>query len=428
MSRKTRKLIWSAPLVAVLAVAGALAIFAALSPNWAQAHEGNTDADPPGPVNGLTAEADGYNAIVLKWDPPSSDDGGNPTGYRIDISVPSNNSHVWRFHESIGVNVSGTKHTYTDRMDLSAGDQRRYRVVGFNDAGIGATSILPSSIVGATAPPTAPSPVLRLTARAGTGTDAGSILLSWTEPTDTGGEDIAVYCVVASIARMEVVDETPESVNCVDDAEVPDMRPHGGGTVAHTIAVSGKATSYKHSGTFDSGQQTPTTTALSAGATWYYRAYARNSVDRSTIASNIDDARVAAGARAATVGAPLDLRVVWNASNTSADAYWNWPAGHMGLAFELQRSTNSDFPTAGDEIALTETVTVSALADREQSEAIDGATVADEGVLYYRVRAGTDGEWSKTAYRPSQMDVDGTSTVITTGLPVIYDERCWYYD
>ena len=32
MSRKTRKLIWSAPLVAVLAVAGALAMFAALGP------------------------------------------------------------------------------------------------------------------------------------------------------------------------------------------------------------------------------------------------------------------------------------------------------------------------------------------------------------------------------------------------------------
>ena len=30
MSRKTRKLIWSAPLVAVLAVAGALALFVAL--------------------------------------------------------------------------------------------------------------------------------------------------------------------------------------------------------------------------------------------------------------------------------------------------------------------------------------------------------------------------------------------------------------
>ena len=40
MSRKTRKLIWSAPLVAVLAVAGALALFVALAPGAAQAtHE-----------------------------------------------------------------------------------------------------------------------------------------------------------------------------------------------------------------------------------------------------------------------------------------------------------------------------------------------------------------------------------------------------
>ena len=40
MSRKTRKLIWSAPLVAVLAVAGALAMFAAQGPT------GSVFADP----------------------------------------------------------------------------------------------------------------------------------------------------------------------------------------------------------------------------------------------------------------------------------------------------------------------------------------------------------------------------------------------
>ena len=329
MSRKTRKLIWSAPLVAVLAVA--LAIFAALSPNWAQAHEGNTDADPPGPVNGLTAGADGYNAIVLKWDPPSSDDGGAPTGYRIDISEMPSDPHVWQFHETIGVNVSGAKHTYTDRMDLSAGNQRRYRVTGFNDAGVGSTSILPSSIVGATAPATNPGPVIRLRARSGTGDDAGSILLSWTEPTDTGGEDIAVYCIVASTERAEVVVETPSADNCDEDAEVPDMRIGTGDS--RSIAVSGKSTTYKHSGTFDSSTEDdpPTVTPLTAGATWYYRAYGANSEGRSTIASNIDDARVATGARAATVGAPMDLRVVWENDNSAGRrllelagrSYWN---------------------------------------------------------------------------------------------------------
>ena len=39
MSRKTRKLMWSVPLVAVFAVIGALAIFVVQTPNLAQAHD-----------------------------------------------------------------------------------------------------------------------------------------------------------------------------------------------------------------------------------------------------------------------------------------------------------------------------------------------------------------------------------------------------
>ena len=52
MSRKTRKLIWSAPLVAVLAVAGALVIFVALGPNGAQANH----VTIPGAPTDLTVE------------------------------------------------------------------------------------------------------------------------------------------------------------------------------------------------------------------------------------------------------------------------------------------------------------------------------------------------------------------------------------
>ena len=56
MSRKTRKLIWSAPLVAVLAVAViTLAIFVALSPNEVAAHE-EAMHGAPGPVSGLSAD------------------------------------------------------------------------------------------------------------------------------------------------------------------------------------------------------------------------------------------------------------------------------------------------------------------------------------------------------------------------------------
>ena len=47
MSRKTRKLIWSVPLVAVLAVAGALAIFATLAPGAVCAERPARHTDRP---------------------------------------------------------------------------------------------------------------------------------------------------------------------------------------------------------------------------------------------------------------------------------------------------------------------------------------------------------------------------------------------
>ena len=53
MSRKTRKLIWSAPLVAVLAVAGALAIFVVLSP---QPGGGARGGDARGPRTGYRTD------------------------------------------------------------------------------------------------------------------------------------------------------------------------------------------------------------------------------------------------------------------------------------------------------------------------------------------------------------------------------------
>ena len=87
MSRKTRKLIWSAPLVAVLAVAGALAIFAAQLPGSVFAN------DLPGTPTGLTAKADGRTAVDLSWTAPT--DGGSIGGYRIDRST---DGQTWFAH------------------------------------------------------------------------------------------------------------------------------------------------------------------------------------------------------------------------------------------------------------------------------------------------------------------------------------------
>ena len=55
MSRKTRKLIWSVPLVAAIAVGGALALFMALAPGGLLAHD-----EPYVPE--LTATKDGRTA------------------------------------------------------------------------------------------------------------------------------------------------------------------------------------------------------------------------------------------------------------------------------------------------------------------------------------------------------------------------------
>ena len=192
MSRKTRKLIWSAPLVAVLAVAGALAIFAAATPGGVFA-----DALPGSPLN-LTAEADGWYAIDLDWDPPSS---GAPDGYRIDMS---SNGFTW---ETLVMDTGNTRTNYTDEHKLKADTNRHYRVFALNSHGAGRVSNPTSE---ATDDPEAPKPVTRLRA-SNMGPD--KIELSWTDPTDTGGLDIVQYCIrwSTTIGSMPT--------DCMEDAD-----------------------------------------------------------------------------------------------------------------------------------------------------------------------------------------------------------------
>ena len=174
MSRKTRKLIWSAPLVAVLAVAGALAIFMTLQPNGVFA-----DALPSAPMN-LTAEADGWYEINLDWDAPST---GAPDGYRIDMS---GDGFGW---ETLVADTGNTRTSYSNDTGLQAGTNRHYRVFALNSHGAGRVSN-PTSAT--TDDPEKPKPVTTLRAR-NNGQD--KIELSWTDPTDTGGLDITQYCI-----------------------------------------------------------------------------------------------------------------------------------------------------------------------------------------------------------------------------------------
>ena len=174
MSRKTRKLIWSAPLVTVLAVAGVLAMFVALEP-------GSVFANPlPGVPMNVGAEAAsgvaGRTTLVVTWDAVA-----DATGYRIDAS---DDSFVWE--TLVTKDDSHTMTTYTDNT-LTADDTRWYRVFAVNDHGEGSVS---DPAEGITSIKGKPGPVRNFRA---TTMGQRQINLTWDPPSDNGGEEISGY-------------------------------------------------------------------------------------------------------------------------------------------------------------------------------------------------------------------------------------------
>ena len=186
MSRKTRKLIWSAPLVAVLAVAGVLAMFVMLAPNGAQA----SHVDLPGIVTDVDSEAEGRSKIELTWAAPST--GGAVDYYRIDRSLPGDNDNWMRLV---------TRHTgersYTDTMGLKPNKSYDYRVFAVNSAGTGPSSDLTVSSTAFTGEASRPGPVQMLTA---TVMGPNQIDLSWNPPESDGGASVVRYCIATAPA------------------------------------------------------------------------------------------------------------------------------------------------------------------------------------------------------------------------------------
>ena len=234
MSRKTRKLIWSVPLVVVLAIAGALTIFVALAPSQAQAAHAL-----PGPVTGLKAEAKGTAEIKLTWKAPT---GGTVTGYRIDISdydpdMPNRVTHVWESHVA---NI-GNRTSYTDTTGLSANSTRYYRVFALNSAGTGPVSTDPNFAWADTLQAGTPGPAGRLTAR---GVSSSQIELSWGAPSDDGGAKITHYCINVSKNNTEGSIQAFSALNCSDTvtADPASITSAGMGT----IVVAANKTSYEH--------------------------------------------------------------------------------------------------------------------------------------------------------------------------------------
>ena len=143
MSRKTRKLMWSVPLIAAVAVIGALAAFMTLAPNPAAAD------GAPGPVTGLNASDVGRHHIELSWTAPAT---GTVTGYRIDMS---SEGFVWMLHKD----DTGSADTTYKVEDLDPGTPYYFRVFALNGDHTGPYSIRPLNRRVVTDPAVAPDVV-----------------------------------------------------------------------------------------------------------------------------------------------------------------------------------------------------------------------------------------------------------------------------
>ena len=188
-----------------------------------------TDEVVPDAPRRLTARARGTSEIELSWTAPASSGSGAITGYRIEVSR-TGKSGDWLPLET---NHRGT--TYTHGR-LSPGTTRYYRVAAINRAGTGAWS----ETVRATTDVTVPGAPTGLRAMPSGVGGSDEILLTWTAPTDDGGQAITGY-------RIEV------SSTGVGDS-----------WIIHLASTGSTATTYVHRN-------------LEPGTTRYYRVAALNS-------------------------------------------------------------------------------------------------------------------------------------------------------
>ena len=196
MSRKTRNLIWSAPLVAAIAVIGALALFLTLTPNQTEAQ----GLETPGQPQNFMLEATGPTSIKLTWDEPT--DGGRPSAYRIDVSE---DGLTWELLEG---SWPGQDTEY-EHTGLMARQTKYYRMFAHNTGGtkIGLVAF-PTTRSATTDASTKPENPTGLTATKGTATPAlaaadtatkTSITVRWDEPETPPGTTIHQYKVAYAV-------------------------------------------------------------------------------------------------------------------------------------------------------------------------------------------------------------------------------------
>ena len=104
-----------------------------------------TAADIPNAPTGLTATADGENAIDLSWTAPESNGGSAIAGYKIEVSEDAGTT----WEEPLVANTGNTDTEYR-HTGLDAATTRHYRVSAINSATPDARTGAPSNVANAT--------------------------------------------------------------------------------------------------------------------------------------------------------------------------------------------------------------------------------------------------------------------------------------
>ena len=382
MSRKARNLTWSVPLVAVLAVAGALALFVALSPDAVFAvHD-----ELPGSVTGLKAEADGRSMMDLSWNAPTT--GGTATNYRIDRS---DDTYTWK---ALTVTTdAATTHTDTG---LKPARTYYYRVFAVNSSGSGPVSVEENYAFDTTASVEAPGTLRLVSAIA---KSDKQIDLMWNAPSEKGGASITSYCIVAASSRVAYMAPTCTSGTLATDADgltaINTALTAAGADTFQTIVVdAADGTKYEHKG-------------LDASITVHYWVHAVNSAGLAPVASNPASATTKSEP---TLGpAPRNLRGVANTvlfdnngdvNGGIVNLYWNIPAGtapQATSAYIVEYSFNGrdGWTSAGNDVPHSDAFNGEATADLPQATHMADA-VTDLGsrkALYYHVKV-ENSRWS----------------------------------
>ena len=329
---------WSVPLIAAVAVIGALAAIGTLGLGGASA-----DELPNSPQNLKVKAADGNSGrtnLVLTWEASAS---GAPDMYRIDVSIKGDK---W----SPEAEVSSSTLTYTDDLTSAVDAEidktpeapvsvtRYYRVFADNSHGSGQVSTTESA---STKDVSAPAAVDAFGARA---LGPEEIELTWTVP-DDGGSEILGYCIQAwsvEAGHVDIVKENVSEDNCKNllfssgpgnnDENTP-LTPAAETDGFVIRATPGSSHTHKN---------------LRAGQTWNYTAYALNKYGHSMTASNTRQVKTASANNPPSPGNLLirqvaDADVQGSIDGVVVQLYWT-VTGDGGQEITAYRVEVTDTP------------------------------------------------------------------------------------